>query len=86
MNAEVTHRADGQAPSFHIQVSANGSDRIVVELLNSGTAKDRRGGGRGLRIVAESLNAFDCRLEVIQEPPSDMSYGIRLTFERWKWS
>lgn len=86
MNAEVTHRAEGQAPRFHIQVSANGSERIVVELLNSGTAKDRRGGGRGLRIVAESLKAFDSRLEEIQEPPSDMSFGVRLTFQSWKWS
>ncbi len=86
MNAEVTHRAGEEAPRFLIKISAIGADRIAVEVLNTGTAKDRRGGGRGLRIVDQSLEAFDCRLETIQEPPSDMSYGIRLTFERWRWS
>jgi hypothetical protein len=86
MNAEETHRKDAQAPRFHIRVSTMNPDYVVVDLLNSGTGKDRKGGGRGLRIVAESLAAFDCCLEVIQEVPSGMSYGIRLTAERWKWS
>ena len=86
INAEVTHREEGQIPRFHIQVSASGPDEVVIELLNSGSSRGGMGGGRGLRNVAESLAAFGGRLEQIGKLPPDMTYGVRLIFERWKWS
>ena len=86
INAEATHREEGQIPHFKIQASACGRDEVVVELLNSGSSRVSKGSGRGLRNAAESLAPFDGRLEPIRDLPLGMTYGVRLIFERWKWS
>jgi hypothetical protein len=61
---------------------------VAVDLLNSGSRGSNKGGGRGLRTVAESLAPFDGRLEQVEvkEILPSMTYGVRLIFERWKWS
>lgn len=87
MNAEATHRTAGQTPRFQIQVSAPGPSEVVIDLLNSGSSGTGKGGGYGLRMIAESLAAFDCRLEERGENlPPGITYGVRLIFERWRWS
>jgi hypothetical protein len=85
MNAEVTHREGGRTPEYRIEVSAVGSEAIQVDILNSASSRATRGGGRGLRSVAELLANFDARLEPIEQVPSDWTYGVRLVFQPWKW-
>jgi hypothetical protein len=86
INAEVTHRDYAQPPRFDVRISALGADELSVEVFNTGSNDETRGGGRGLRAVADSLAAFGGRLELAEDLPAEMTFGVRLVFERWKWS
>lgn len=86
INAEATHREEGQNPRFQIGVSACGPDEVIIELLNSGSSRVGGGGGHGLRNIAESLALFGGRLEPIADLPPGVTYGVRLILERWRWS
>ena len=85
INAEVTHRLEGQAPFFLVRVYRNDNETVEISVLNSNSSQELRGGGHGLESVTRGLANFGARLEPIDTLPADWTYGIKIILESWKW-
>lgn len=86
INAQVTHRQEGQAPRFKVEVRLSGVDKVEVSILNDASSRVTRGGGHGLDNAAQRLAPFGAILEPVNEVPTGWTYGIRIVLERWKWN
>jgi hypothetical protein len=85
MNAEVTHRQEGETPRFLVQVIAR-DEAVEINVINNASNRETKGGGRGLGGIAQSLANFGAFLKPIDTLSAEWTYGVKIVLERWKWN